>query len=194
MMSPSEADKQKLRSKYKSSPVMKIIMEYFSNKRMIGEIGENRFLLDDFRISVDDVEKHLEDNPFLGRSDIIEVFKILEELGWGSFKSGRRGRKSRFEANIYRKANISSIGKLAADTLANDTVDDVNGKSGIKDRGNSLSNNGRSSINEKEIPSLLTHKYYLRENCSVNIELPSDLTATEAERLACHIKTLPFRE
>jgi hypothetical protein len=190
-MSPSEADKQKLRSKCKSSPVMKIILECFANKRMI---GENQLILDDFRISVDDVEKHLEDNQFLGRSDIIEGFKILEELGWGSFKSGRRGHQSRFEANIYRGTNISSIGKLATDTLATDADDDANEESGMKARGNSLSNNGRSSINEKEVPSLLTHKYYLRENCSVNIELPIDLTATEAERLACHIKTLPFRE
>jgi hypothetical protein len=42
--------------------------------------------------------------------------------------------------------------------------------------------------------SLITHPYPLRSDLNVFLELPPDLTAEEAERLARHIRTLAFTE
>ena len=41
-------------------------------------------------------------------------------------------------------------------------------------------------------PSAIKHSYRLRPDFIVQIELPADLNAREAERLADFIKTLPF--
>lgn len=46
--------------------------------------------------------------------------------------------------------------------------------------------------NDDEESDALTHQYPLRENFSFELELLRDPTPREAERLAEHIKTLPF--
>ena len=43
-------------------------------------------------------------------------------------------------------------------------------------------------------PALLTHKFRLRQNLEISLELPSDLLAKEVERIADFLRTLPFSD
>jgi hypothetical protein len=172
-MPPSEIDRQKLRNAYRS-PHMKLVMDYFATSPK-----DN-----DMEIEVDILEEYFKDNPFFGRASIIDSFKILEKLGWGYFIIGRKGGKSRFRSTI---AGISSIGRIASHTPEKEAME-------VEDSELSLTNEQGLYKSEKEVNNLLSHAYYLRENFVINLELPGDLTVVEAERLAGHIKTLPFRE
>lgn len=44
----------------------------------------------------------------------------------------------------------------------------------------------------KPTPALLTHKFRLRPNLEITLELPSDLSEKEVGRIADFLKTLPF--
>ena len=172
IMPPSEIDCQKLRNAYRS-PHMKLVMDYFATSTQINGI----------EIEVDILEEYFKDNPFFGRASIIDSFKILEKLGWGYFIIGRKGGKSRFRATI---AGISSIGRIASHT----PEEAIESQEGYRE----LAFEQGSYESKKGVSNLLLHAYYLRENFVINLELPGDLTVLEAERLAGHIKTLPFRE
>jgi len=43
-------------------------------------------------------------------------------------------------------------------------------------------------------PALLMHKFRLRRNLEISLELPSDLSAKEVERIADFLRTLPFND
>jgi len=49
-----------------------------------------------------------------------------------------------------------------------------------------------SQEEEAEDDWLLTHRYHLREDYEMQIDLPYDLTKEEAGRLAAFFQTLPF--
>ena len=105
----------------------------------------------------------------LSRSQIIEVFRKLEGLGVGSFTSGRRGYKSRFDWDT--KVHLAEIGRKA-----------------MGDREVKID----LSPHEEPVAVLLKHSYRLRPNLSIGFDLPSDLTHWEATRLSDYIKTLAF--
>jgi hypothetical protein len=106
----------------------------------------------------------------LSRATVIDVFRRFEQLDLGKFVVGRRGQPSRIEWR-YR---LQDVGQAAAGELTEidqaDRLDD-----------------------EEAGPSRLTrHTFQLRPEASVALELPSDLTQHEAQRLAEFVKTLPF--
>jgi hypothetical protein len=103
------------------------------------------------------------------KGEIIGFFKSLEELKCGRFIAGRRGHSSRFQWN--ESTGMATIGKIAAG--------DVNPTKELDD------------LNDLE-DTALTHSYNLRPNFIINLELPKNITHTEANRLASFIKTLPF--
>ncbi len=117
-------------------------------------------------IEVDRLEQLL---PDVTRAEIIDVFRKLDELGFGRFVVGRRGASSRFE----REVSLPSLGRAAAGRgaviAAPDDPDDAE-------------------------DDLICHQYRLRPTFTAQIHLPADLTAKEAERLASFIQTLPFEK
>ncbi|MHB8762676.1 MAG: hypothetical protein ACYC6J_09920 [Coriobacteriia bacterium] len=107
----------------------------------------------------------------VSRFDIIEFFRALEAAKCGRFVIGRKGHPTRFEWS----ASLISVGQAAAgETNVVDELTDTEALSDDDDTG------------------LLEHRFRLRADLELTIELPDDLTASEAGRLADFIKTLPF--
>ena len=106
------------------------------------------------------------------RRDVIQVFRKLEDCGCGRFTAGRKGRKSRFEWDVQ----MVGVGQVAAGET--EQVEEVS----QEEKGE-----------ENEGNSLFKHTFRLRSDQSVTVELPVDLTAQEAARMARFIETLPFQ-
>jgi hypothetical protein len=106
----------------------------------------------------------------LDRATVIEVFRRFEQLDLGKFTVGRRGQPSRLEWR-YR---LQDVGQAAAGELTE--IDEA------------------GTLEDEEAAAARTtrHTFQLRPESSIALELPSDLTAHEAQRLAEFIKTLPF--
>lgn len=107
----------------------------------------------------------------LSRGQIIDVFKELEDLQCGKFVSGRRGWQSRFVWSV----SLAALGKIAGGE-----IQELQMKS--------------EDLPADEETETLTHSFHLRPDLLVKIELPGNLTANEASRLAEFIKALPFGE
>jgi hypothetical protein len=109
--------------------------------------------------------------PDLSRGEIVDVFKKLAELGFGSFLVGRRGAASRFVWDV----SLCSVGRAA---MGQGTVKAVS-----------------EEPDEEERPTLtIRHEFSLRPDFKAQIELPVNLTAREAARLADFLRTLPFAD
>lgn len=107
----------------------------------------------------------------VSRGDLIAVLRSLDELGCGSFVAGRRGHASRFEWRV----RMVTVGRAAAGepTDVEDIADDEKSE-------------------EEPESLLLEHKFRLRADHVVAIDLPADLTQAEAARLGDFLRSLPF--
>ena len=108
------------------------------------------------------------------RVETVSLLKGLEEAGCGRFVVGRRGSPSRFEWSV----SLRSVG-LAA-TSGSDAVVQIDRDADEND-----------SDELDDVNSIL-HSFVLRPDFRVKLELPVDLTAREARRLAEFLRTLPF--
>lgn len=143
-----------LRALYKTSSTAAKMLDHFASRVKDRKVVE--------------VDRMMAILPDITRADIIDVFKKLEELGFGRFVVGRRGASSRFE----REVSLISLGRAAAGQDAIIAVAD--------------------DSDDADEAVTIRHEYRLRPNFSAQIELPADLTVKEAERLASFIRTLPF--
>lgn len=107
----------------------------------------------------------------LSRADVIDAFRIFENLGFGRFLVGRRGQQSRF----YAEVSMVSVGKAATGETTEVAADEI-------EEGDEESAEGGS----------IKHTFRLRPGQSVEFTLPANLTTAEAARLADFIKALPF--
>ncbi|SRR5579885_476930 len=144
-----------LRAFYKTSTAAAKILDHFASRVRDRKVVE-----------VDRLERLL---PDITRADIIDVFKKLDELGFGRFVVGRRGASSRFKP----KVSLPSLGKAAAGLGAIAAV-------------------AEDSNDAEDEAITISHQYRLRPTFVARIDLPADLTEKEAERLASFIRTLPF--
>jgi hypothetical protein len=110
------------------------------------------------------------------RSEVIRIFKALEEAGCGRFINGRKGYKSRMEWDFSirslaeaAKGQVSSVAEINFSEVEEDQSDD-----------------------EDDDLCMVRHPFKLRSDLSVELILPADLTIKEAERIAAFVKTLPF--
>lgn len=110
------------------------------------------------------------DGGSVSRADVVSVFRVLEASGCGSFKAGRKGWPSRFEWAVQM---VSACQAAAGET---EVVDDLT----AEDKG------------EEDGAIFLRHTFRLRPDVTVSFELPSDLSANEAQRVADFLKTVPF--
>jgi hypothetical protein len=106
----------------------------------------------------------------ISRSEAIQFLRALEEAGCGRYVEGRRGHVSRFEWFV----NLIAVGEAAAGTQPT--------------TGQMFEPDDLDNVDE----DLLRHEYRLRPELVVCLDLPHDLTPSEAGRLAEYIKTLPF--
>jgi hypothetical protein len=168
----------KLTNEYKRDQVGRAVLDRFAI------LAENSH-----SISVTTLESYMR---ALGspRGQIIKFLKLLEELRWGVFKTGRRGGISRFESHL----SLKKIGQLAGyrPDAEIDPIQDEGSESAADDF---QSTNGVSRSDEMPAssPQLLKHRFLLRPDYAINIDLPVNLTNAEADRFADFIKSVPFK-
>lgn len=150
-----------LRRLYAENPIARAFLDHSANRRY--NQAESK---------VDRVMQILGQNGNeVPRSDIVAMFRALEQYQCGQFIIGRRGWPSRFVWSV----GMISVGRAATgeiseiETLAQEPGEDV-----------------------AAATEALVHSFHLRPQWEVNLELPSDLTTNEAHRLADFIKSLPF--
>jgi hypothetical protein len=111
----------------------------------------------------------------LDHGQAIALLKGLDAAGVGRLIVGRRGQKTRIEWYF----SLRSIGSAAM------------GLSGLTE----IDGDSDEVAHDDELldgPDLTEHNFVLRPDLRVTFDLPVDLTAQEAERLAAFIRTLPF--
>jgi hypothetical protein len=96
------------------------------------------------------------------RSEVIRALQSLSGHNRGWFTIGRRGWPSRFEFHV------SSIALAKAASSRDD---------------------GEKT---KKVAAMLTHRFRLRADLEISLELPTDLTDKEVTRISDFLKTLPF--
>lgn len=147
------------------------------------------------------------DNCGVSRRAAINLLRALAEAGFGEFKVGRKGHPSRFEWAEDPQALAERVGQIA----------DGDGRDDDEDR--KAMANGRATDDgelfataelfsqveaKREAPSgprrrapsgeveLIEHSYVLRPKLRIELKLPADLSAREAEVLGAWIKNLSF--
>ena len=108
------------------------------------------------------------------KSEVIAAFRKLEESECGQYVEGRHGWPSRF---------VWAVGSMSACQIAQGTEADVE----------SLPESDEEEEIEAEIDTV-THLFRLREDFSFEIQLPSDLTQRESQRIASFVASLPMEE
>lgn len=153
---------EKLRQLYKKDKVARLMLDKFAGYQRNRGTMKVDHLLWMLRAIDADIT----------RSDIVRVFKELESLGYGRYVLGRWSHPSRFQWS----ASLSEVGRAASGEEA--TVQQLSEDS--------------DQLEEEEEPDLLAHNFQLRPDLQITVELPADLTRTEAGRLAKFIESLPF--
>ncbi len=110
--------------------------------------------------------------PEYERRRLVRIFfKELEKVGIGTLRIGRRGKPTRF---IWKTGMLEVVRTVGTDEGGSNTIENL-------------------QSDEESKPRILAHRYNLRENYVVNIDLPVNLTEIEAERLSAFIKSLPLK-
>ena len=109
----------------------------------------------------------------VARTDLVELFKQLAHAGCGDFKIGRRGAKSR----IVWKEDLMTVGRMAA------------GGARPSDEAPYLRHSVSASTNHSA-EGLIPYPFPLRDDLTVALALPKDLTQAEATRLGEFLKAI----
>jgi hypothetical protein len=131
-------------------------------------------------VLVDRIEKeaNLEDagSSRSRRSAILEFFRRLEALGAGRLIVGRGGKKTRF-----RWEDAVSISEVAGVA-----------RGGSPDQGGLAEARVTLAPTARAERSRIEHRFALRTDFTVHLDLPADLTPAEADRLSTFVQALPF--
>ncbi|WP_176114262.1 hypothetical protein [Burkholderia cepacia] len=116
------------------------------------------------------------------RSDVVELFKQMQEIGLGDFVVGRRQSPSRF---VWH-ARMTEVGQVATGELDSVTL--------VEPEELDDSDEEKLSIEEDDdFLDCYEHPFKLRKGFEpIVLSLPKDLTQAEAERIAAFVKSLPL--
>jgi hypothetical protein len=149
----------KLRSLYKRNPAARKLLDHFADRtNNATETKVDRIL---------HIMKH--DGNEISRSEVIDVFRELEDLECGEFVTGRKGWPSRFVWTV----GLVGLGKVASGERSE------------------LENTTPKTTEEEEAENL-RHSFLLRPDLTITFDLPNDFTIREATRLARFVESLPF--
>lgn len=124
----------------------------------------------------------------LGRAQVVQIFRQLDQLKLGRFVVGRRGGVSRFQwwvDPIDVRAN--TLG--ARPVLSPIEWPESDDGDGADEEEGSAEETPETQVNAENV---LNHSYKLRADFTIKLILPASLSKNEAERLAAFIRTLPF--
>lgn len=158
-------DIDSIKTLYTASSVARKFFDHMAcRKRNQGETSVDRICE---LLSVDSGE--------VGRKEVVDLFQDLARLGCGQFVRGRKGYRSRL---VWSVGSLQ-LAKIATGEMSAELIPD---------------NDDSNCSDESDESETFMHAYILRESFSVSLELPSDLTRSEAERLAMFIRSLPMEE
>ena len=168
-----------LRELYNSSPAAREVLSIFS------EWKENKKVT-----SVKRLQRRLaRKGSALAREEIVQIFEALHGIGLGEFISGEGVRRPRFVWGypLLQVPRVASGEAWELEPLQQDSADPGD------DQANGDHEEDDDILDDLHVrPASIKHVFRLREDFSVKMRLPADLTAGEAFRLADFIKTLPF--
>jgi hypothetical protein len=165
----SSFDIEELKELYQSSPLVKRVLDEFSKPDYYEQTTT----------VVHDLYMQLwESGDRVPERDLIHVMKRFALYRYGTFKTGRRGHRSRIEWK-YSPFTLGAVVRGVQPVQENAIV--APQEDGDEERGESPANS-----------RAIDHRYRLRADWIVDFNLPADLTAWEAARLGEFIKTLPF--
>lgn len=157
-----------IKTMYKDNKVAKTLFDYFINCQNEKEVSS----VDSLLIEVQ--KTGLIETP---RSAVVHFLKQLAHLGYGNFRSGRKGKKSRI---IWTVSRIT-LGRAAAGLSS--TIQSLNKSEGTP-----------ATVPENEVgDTLMEVAFPLRPATGgmAIFRLPKNLTLSEAQRLSDFVKTLP---
>lgn len=161
-----KVDIKKLKGLYAKNVIAKAAFDYFATRQNNATLTKVERL---------EIRLHQAGHEF-SHKDVITFLKEIEKAGCGRFVIGRRGQPSRFEWDVQ----VISVAKAAK----GEEVAVARLEPGMPE-----------PQEDDDVPAgVLRHPYRLRQDLTVNLELPGDLTSQEALRLAEFIKTLPFEQ
>ena len=119
----------------------------------------------------------VQDSELCDRRDAIYMLRQWESYGWGHVIVGRRGASTRFRPG---KVVLSELRRCSsADALS-------------AEGNNRASETAQPFADAQNHTAFISHKFHLREELIVTIDLPTDLSDREAKRLARFIESLPM--
>ena len=165
----ANVDTSKLRSLYANDATARAILDY------LRKMERNRGVSTVARL----ISKLSDSGVRITRGQVIATLRQLEQLNCGTFKAGRRGKESR----IVWQVSSKGVGEAAAGMIT-EVPKEI------------LAIGETNELSADEANGLLTHRFQLRPQMAVTLELPTDLSAHEAERLEpilrrCHLLQLP---
>jgi len=163
----------KLTRVYKRNAVAKSVLDRFAT------LSENVHSM-----NVDDLESHV-NSVEKARPQIIEFLKSLAAGKWGTFVTGRKGHVSRFES----KLSLKKIGQLAG---GYPEEEDTEQSTEDFPSTNLVPRADEVATSASPVPQILKHRFLLRPDYAINIDLPANMTSAEANRFAEFVKSLPF--
>jgi hypothetical protein len=166
--SPSTVDKQALHRLYRSDKAAKDLLDHLAERQR--NWGEE--------VDVDRLAAVVE----VPRPDVVRALKAFEKAGLGRYISGRRGLKSRFR----RSVNLVAVARDASGQAGD--IDEVSLAASSEDE--ALDATGALSDVSRNGSSDRTYEFPLRRNVLISLDLPKDLTSSEADRLANYIRSL----
>ena len=139
------------------------------------------------------------------RPEAIVIGKTMHDIGAGKFINGRRGAETRIEwyfrldsiGQVARgdHQNLVEIGdnEIQADADPNNEwLQESDTNPGLELENSDISIGDHSGQRAKIVRTRLTHTFCLRHDWTITLDLPSDLTETEGDRLADFVKSLSF--
>ena len=142
------------------------VRDYNNNVlKVLNYLDDNKWL---DQISIDEIIKIIYVNREVNgkeRQECVEIIKILDSVGCGTYRQGRRTLPTRLELSNSMKEYLHKV------------------------EGEKSSN---EIIQGKEKTKTKRHPFWLREDFCVEVELPQDINKDEATRLAKLIEAIPF--
>jgi hypothetical protein len=168
---------KRIRRTYMRDPIAQAVLKHFA------ELSESEISID-----VDSLLTYMP-NLDNARQRTIQFLKQLQEEKLGTFTTGRRGHKSRFEAPRGLQA-LSEL--LDITTNAEHEANHQARESKVKNFDSSSDGVKREPVSKQGGVRTLTYQFPLRPDYPLPLTLPVDLTGAEASRLSDFIKSLPI--
>jgi hypothetical protein len=121
------------------------------------------------------------------RAKAIELCKLLDDIGVGTYKRAYTKDRDKFPARIHWHYVPRSIGRIAKGEKEELQDIRLEEPDDLAEQGDAIASNG---TRQPVLRDFIEHRYPLREGRIVTLRLPINLTKEEADRLSAFIAAL----